>query len=163
MDLPSFSRVSLCARGTIHVARGKPMNPTDNFRRQHGELGAIAKEIGDHLKRTSIAADSEAIRRLLVQLSGKLSVHKTMEEDALYPRLRVHPDPTVRLTAERFLNDFGRAYSVYLAFARRWSAAGAIESDTDTFARDTAAVLSVLSERIVHENNELYQMVDGLD
>jgi hypothetical protein len=139
------------------------MTPTENFRRQHSELGEIARQLRDHLTKPSTAVDVDGIRRLLAQLTGKLSVHKTMEEDALYPRLRVHSDPKVRATADRFLREFGQTYTVYLAFAKRWGVAGAIEQDTATFIRDTADVLRALSERIVHENQELYEMVDRLE
>jgi hypothetical protein len=132
------------------------MRPTDNFRRQHQELSALAEEV----ERTLDTADAQQLRRLLGRLSGKLQMHAAMEENALYPRLLHHEREGVRAVAVRLRDEVGGVYSLVGAFVVRWHQAGAIEQDRAGFAKDVGSVFRVLRQRVEVEERELYPMAD---
>jgi hypothetical protein len=129
---------------------------TDNFRRQHQELAAVANAI----ERAVATEDGQHLRRLLGRLSGKLQMHAAMEEKALYPRLIDHEREDVRAVAVRLRNDVGEVYAFVGAFIGRWSEAGAIEKDHTRFAEEAPAVFTLLRRRVEVEERELYPLAD---
>jgi iron-sulfur cluster repair protein YtfE (RIC family) len=117
------------------------MLPSDRFRRQHDELHKLALEIETALSGAEFPGNAREVRRMMARLKGKLMVHSTMENDALYPRLLAHTDPVVR----------GRARAM---FDER------IEADPKRFADHTREIFAKLLRRMERENDELYPLAD---
>jgi hypothetical protein len=139
------------------------MGVTENFRRQHEDLLALAFEIAPLLAEDAVARDPAAARRALARFAGRLRVHAAMENDALYPRLLAHRDPTVRARAEGLYEEVGRLYADFDAFMARFPDAAALAVDPSGFARSTRAVLRALGVRMARENEELYPLVDAAE
>lgn len=70
------------------------MSATANFRKQHAEILEIAKNIGANLPRLPGAATD--VRAQLNSLAAKVNIHLAIEDEALYPRLRAHPDARIQ-------------------------------------------------------------------
>ncbi len=134
---------------------------TDNFRRQHTDLLAVAGELGKHLNVTELSADPKPAAALLSKLSGKLQVHLAMEDDTLYPHLLEHSDSQVRSTAQRFISEMKGIASAYQAYASRWGAPKKIQADPAGFIKETQGIFQALTQRIDKENNDLYDLVDS--
>lgn len=98
-------------------------------------------------------------RKALSKLAGKVNVHLAMEDRALYPRLKAHPDKTLRQTAEAFDSEMSQISAVFSAYDRKWSE-GAIRADAAGFVRETKDIFAALGKRIERENTILYPMVD---
>jgi serine/threonine-protein kinase len=136
--------------------------PTDNFRRQHEEL---AKLVGDLLLRLSepsenVRANASELRRMMARFAGKLSVHASMENEALYPRLLEHRDQRIRDKARSLFDEVKNIYSSFGTFTKRWPTTESIEADPAAYAKDSKKVLKTLWMRMVRENDELYPLVD---
>ena len=114
----------------------------------------------DFMQRALCATASSA---LFTQFAGKLSVHASMENDALYPRLLEHHDPTIRASARVLMDEVGALYEAFGEYARKWPTVVSIEADPRAFARDTREVLRVLAFRMMRENDELYPLVDAIE
>ena len=136
---------------------------TDRFRRQHEELQALGLQIADKLARATLATEASLVRRLVAQFAGKLAVHASMENEALYPRLLQHDDPRVRERARSLFDDVGTIYATFGDYAKRWPTAASIEADPRAFARETREVLRVLAFRMMRENDELYPLVESVE
>jgi hypothetical protein len=137
--------------------------PTDNFRRQHEELMALAFEIHHHLDARALA-DAEAaahVRRLMARFAGKLFMHAEMENKALYPRLLHHQDDAVRERAQALYDDVKRIYGSFGEYAKRWPTPQSISEASRDFVRDTRDVMKLLGLRMLRENDELYPLVDA--
>jgi hypothetical protein len=134
------------------------MRPTDNFRRQHQDLAALAQEIEGALQ----SAEPQQLRRLLGRFAGKLQVHAAMEEEALYPRLLSHTRSDVRDVAEKLHGELGGIYSLVGDFVVRWLESGAIEAQRELFVDDVAKVFNVLRLRLEAEERELYPLADAI-
>jgi hypothetical protein len=132
---------------------------TDRFRRQHEELLAMSSDIVRDL--TCGRIDAGAVRRQLARFGGKLMVHATMENDALYPRLLHHARADVCSRARMLYDDVKRVYDAWEGYARTWLEPGAIEADEVGFRRATYDVMRTLGRRMAREQNELYPLVDA--
>lgn len=132
---------------------------TDNFRRQHVELGDAVRLIEAMLDPQKLAAGAGEARRLLSSLMGKLSIHLAMEDKSLYPRLEQHADATVRDTAKRFAGEMSGVKPTVEAFGRKWSEAQ-IRADAAGFCAEAKQFFGVLADRIKREETQFYVLVD---
>jgi hypothetical protein len=136
------------------------MLPSDRFRRQHEELLGLALEIEAAFKEPAFPGNAREVRRMMARLKGKLLVHSSMENEALYPRLLQHTDPAVRRLAQRLFEEFGGIYDALAAHHGKWSSVEVIEANSSAYARDTLDVFEKLKLRVVRENDELYPLAD---
>jgi hypothetical protein len=128
------------------------------FQRQHDELARLAAEIAGRLDPAALEREAPEVRRLVARFAGKLRMHAAMENEALYPRLRVHPDPEVRDAAERLWSEVGTIYGEFDAYSRRWLVGDAIARDPRAFVKDTHAIIARLGVRMMRESRELYPL-----
>jgi Hemerythrin HHE cation binding domain len=133
----------------------------DRFRRQHEELKNLGIEIAAKLSRKTIVEEAANVRRLVAKFAGKLAVHASMENEALYPRLFDHPDPAVRARAKELFDEVGELYATFHDYAARWPTVGAIQANGSDFVKDTREILFRLAIRMTKENDELYPLVDA--
>lgn len=139
------------------------LSPTHRFRRQHGELGDLAKTlVGLVADEAALARDPSAARRALSALTGKLKVHAAMEDEALYPRLLVHSNGELREAAKRIHDSFGGIYAAFSTYSEEWPSSK-IEASPRAFAQATRETMRVLASRIQLENDELYALVDRVE
>lgn len=129
------------------------------YQRQHADLLGLAKALEEGLAVRWGAGSENAARRLLVRLSGKLTVHLNMEDRSLYPALLASPDPEVRGVAARFHESMGGLKSSTDEFLRHWLRPEAIAGEPEAFRTATRALLDALVERITAEDASLYPLV----
>jgi len=137
------------------------MLPSDRFRRQHDELLQLALEIDAALKAPAFPGNVRDVRRMMARLKGKLVVHSSMENEALYPRLLQHPDPAIRAISQELFEELGGIYETFAAHHLKWSSVELIEADPSAYLRHTQEIFSRLKLRMERENNELYPLADG--
>jgi hypothetical protein len=136
------------------------MLASDRFRRQHEELLQLALEIDAALKGPAFPGNARDIRRMMARLKGKLVVHSSMENEALYPRLLQHADPAVRALAQKLFDELGGIYDAFGAHHAKWSSVELIEADPSAYAGHTLAIFEQLRLRMDRENGELYPLAD---
>lgn len=136
------------------------MAQTDNFRRQHDELLQLAGEMAPLLGAETLQREAVKVRAILAALAGKLNVHLSAEDNALYPRLLNHKDPQVAELARRYQEEMGGLKEAFGAYLSRWPSAAQIQKDPGRFAGETRGILEALGRRIDKENKGLYAVVD---
>jgi hypothetical protein len=136
------------------------MLPSDRFRRQHEEILQLALEIEAALQAPTFPANARDVRRMLARLKGKLVVHSSMENEALYPRLFEHPDAAIRALAQDLFQELGGIYDMLVAHHDKWTSVELIEADPNAYVRHTQEVFAKLKLRVDRENNELYPLAD---
>jgi hemerythrin-like domain-containing protein len=136
------------------------MAQTDNFRRQHDELLQIAAEMTPLLSVDALTREAVKARALLATLAGKLNVHLSAEDNALYPRLLNHRDAQVAELARRFQDEMGGLKEAFGGYLSRWPAAAQIQKDPGQFVKETKGIFEALSRRIDKDNQGLYAVVD---
>ena len=132
---------------------------TDKYREQHVDLAAMASQIKDLSQILRSDEDCINIRGELSRLAGKLTVHLSMEDQGMYPRLKEHADAELKSTAATFAQEMGGISQAFSAYSTKWTGS-AIRADMQGFAAETRTVVDVLLQRIQRENTVLYPMVD---
>lgn len=136
---------------------------TKRYTEQHQELLEIADQIKESLDIEALAKNAQEIRSLVSQLLGKLTVHLSMEDKVLYPRLLEHGDAKVRKTARRVQAEISDVADAMEGYRARWTSALAVQEDPRAFVEETSTLLRVLSERIRREDDELFPCLQKLD
>jgi hypothetical protein len=136
------------------------MLASDRFRRQHDELRELALEIDAALKAPSFPGNAREVRRMMARLKGKLVVHSSMENEALYPRLLEHADPAVRALAQNLFEELGGIYDVFAVHHGKWSSVELIEANPRAYAQHTQEIFDKLKLRMDREDKELYPLAD---
>jgi hypothetical protein len=134
---------------------------TENFRKQHAEIAEVAKQIEATLVPSKLAAGAAETRSLVGTLTGKLMIHLTMEDKALYPSLLKHTDAQVRETAQKFIDEMSGITPIIQKFGATWTEP-AIRSDPTKFCAEMRQIFVALTDRIQRENGQLYALVDRL-
>jgi hypothetical protein len=137
------------------------MLPSDRFRRQHDELLQLSLEIDAALQAPAFPGNARNVRRMMARLKGKLVVHSSMENEALYPRLLQHPEPAVRQLAQNLFEEFGGIYDTLLEHHTRWSSVERIQADPNAYVTQTREIFAKLKMRMDRENSELYPLSDS--
>lgn len=135
---------------------------TDNLRRQHQEIIAIVTEMQKTIRqnREIDVSIGDKLRKSLVELSGRVTVHLATEDQVIYPKMRKHNDPKVSATAKRFADEMGGIGEVFKNYLSRWRSGVAIAGDSNKFIQETQQIAAALSSRIEREERELYPMID---
>jgi hypothetical protein len=132
---------------------------TADYRDQHAALVRLIGEIQSGLVDLDDRG-AAATRSALNTLSGKLTVHLSMEDQGLYPRLKSHEDLRIRDLAARFDAEMSGLKDAFSAFNGRWTRQE-IAANPEEFRRAFAKISSALGERIRRENTELYAAFDA--
>lgn len=136
------------------------MARTDNFRKQHADILATARDINALLTITMSSDDAATARRLLSKMHGQVSLHLAMEDKSLYPGMLLSPDPRLPQLARRYQDEMGSLAQTFEAYVRKWPTNTSIVADRAQFITESKAVFNALSKRIHHENTILYKLVD---
>jgi hemerythrin HHE cation binding domain-containing protein len=133
------------------------MSATSKFRQQHAEILEIAKSIDACLAKLPGAIGD--VRAHLTALAGKVNLHLALEDEALYPRLRAHPDAKVQSVAKKFTEEMSGIKAAFQKYIATWSDV-AIRGDAAGFVAATKGLFAALGQRIQRENTELYPLLD---
>ena len=96
------------------------------------------------------------------ELSAALIDHLQTEDETLYPRLLVSPDPHIAAVARSFSEEMGGLGAAYVQHCKTWNA-DAIAADWAGYSLASTALLDALTQRISRENRELYPLLGRLD
>ncbi|MCB9495647.1 MAG: hemerythrin domain-containing protein [Fibrobacteria bacterium] len=137
---------------------------TGMLRQQHHEILAIVNEMRRHLlaPQRMTAAVADGLRANLVALSGKVTVHLSVEDKGLYPRLLASQGTSAAETAQRFSEEMGHIGSSFKEFLGHWPSGEHILREPVKFVDECATIFQVLSHRIEREEKELYALADSL-
>ena len=106
------------------------------------------------------AAVSDKLRKALVELSARVTVHLASEDQVVYPRLIKAADQNVSTIAKRFADEMGGIGDAFKVYLSHWRNAVAIAARARTFASETKQIASALGTRIDREERELYPLLD---
>lgn len=138
------------------------MARTDNFKKHHVEILTIARNVKRLLTAAEPVVHAAEVRRLLSQLSGKLSFHLAMEDKSLYPFLSTHADARIKNLSKRYSDEMGSLAATFRNYLDKWSNPALISTDMPLFIGETKTIFNALVRRIQREDTELYPIVDKL-
>ncbi len=99
--------------------------------------------------------DACDVRSSIDQMDAGLSVHLTVEDTDIYPRLMQHTDPRLQALATETFADMGVMRGAWASYRDLWTV-DRILADKARFATATQALMQALAMRIALENDVLY-------
>ncbi len=136
---------------------------TMHLRQQHQDLLRIVGQIVPLLKPDTLdQTHGDALRKLLLELTGKLNMHLAAEDKVLYPELAASTQARVSATAAQFAKEMGHIGGAYKEYLGKYPNGTAISNQAKAFCADTSAVFTLLGKRIQREESELYPLADSL-
>lgn len=127
------------------------------LKRQHDEIGRVARELA------AAVADSgqhQPIAALRWELARLLMAHLAMEDRIFYPAMQRLPNAEARATATAFQAEMGGLSDAFGAYIRDWTD-GRVAAEWLVFCAETQMLLTILTQRIKRENNQLYPLATG--
>lgn len=124
--------------------------------REHAELSALATELVARV--AGATPDLAGLSAIRWRFHRMLLMHLAKEDKLLYPQLARSPVPQTADLAARFATEVCGLAQDYAAYMQRWPIER-IEAEWPAFGRETRAILSALSARIVREEAELYPCI----
>lgn len=137
------------------------MSELQKLRQEHADLILMVGRIVEVIAEADLPPLAE-LANLRRELSSTLVAHLIAEDSTLYPRLMSSADPEVAATARAFSDEMGGLAAAYNLYAERWDSTS-IAGNWRRFCNETRDILGALSNRIVHENRELYPLLEALD
>ncbi len=132
---------------------------TSSLREQHAGLAAQLGAIDQAIKAGKPGTE---LRKLLIEFSGKLTIHLAAEDRMVYPQLQSSPDTAVAAMAKRFASEMGGLGAAFKAFNHTYNAGAAIDTDRAGFAKAFGGIVAAIVARVKAEETELYAAVDRL-
>lgn len=137
------------------------MSKTEHLRSQHNDMAKIIGEISSNLNVEYCRTNASEISHKLASLIGKLKVHLSSEDRALYPALLASPNPKVKTTAEAFMKEMGGIAPSVEAYFTKWALGSRIQKNPEDFVTETKALFAALEKRIDREHKDLYPLLDA--
>ena len=133
--------------------------PFSRLREEHANLVSIAGRLSSVIARDEPppSTDLYALRQELI---GAVIRHLKREDWVVYPRLLASSDNRVEQTARSFSKEMGGLAKTFTDYAQRWGSF-AIEDDWPGYRRETAKIISALTQRITRENRDLYPLLEA--
>jgi len=133
---------------------------TATLREQHVGL---ASQLGDIDHAIKAGKSGHDLRKMLIDFSGKLTIHLAAEDRMVYPQLQSSLDSAIAAMAKRFATEMGGLGEDFKAFNHTYNTGAAIDADRAGFTKAFNGIVAAIVARVKAEENELYAAVDRLE
>ncbi len=137
------------------------MESMELLQQQNNEISELCKVLSVLLNDASVC-DTTVARELFERFRGLVSEHLSLEDNTLYSKLLVHEDSTIKQTALRFLNNSAELKKLFSSYEKGWCKKGVAVTGNDAFIKDTQHMFQLIMERIEHERDEFFPMVESV-
>ena len=131
------------------------MKQSELLKRQHKEILDLINEIENNIKDKN-KNQNENVVKLINSLSGKLKVHLSIEDKHLYPELL--NSTKYREIAFKYMDEMGNLVNEYNSFKTKFNTPSKLALGINEFEKESEKVFYLLRNRIIKEDNELYQL-----
>jgi hypothetical protein len=135
-------------------------SPDNTFVNQHQALVAQGANVVVAMQQATDEAGVRALRVQVARFKGALLVHQRMENEALYPRLMSHPDPTIAEPARALYADLGNIYDEFIGLEQRFGGSAQILAALPEYGVALRRMLKRLFLRMQREDTELYVLAE---
>ncbi len=137
------------------------MPVTLTLQNQHVSILQIADELNMNLISLRQQPTNELFQKRCLSLAnslfGKLLIHLSMEDKVLYPNAINSKNSKLSTKALQLMKEIGDLKLKFSAYKEKILSKGIIEN-TDSFLKETKALLSALKNRVEREEVELYPL-----
>lgn len=124
--------------------------------KQHQEALGLARQLQQKLQEAQPPV--QEIARILVELSGKLKFHLSMEDKFVYPKAATSANADLQATAKRMQTEMLGIADAFAKYVGEWNS-NSISRDLGRFTSETTGILAALKKRIELEEDKFYPLV----
>ena len=137
------------------------MSNLAKLREEHAKLIDIVQRL-EHVIALPSPPSQIGLFNLRRELNSTLIAHLKAEDWVLYPRLLDSKDTRIAAVAKAFIDEMGGLAESFAAYNVKWPAA-AIHADWAGYCAHSRVIIDALTNRITHENRDLYPLLGALD
>ena len=124
--------------------------------KQHQEALNLAQQLQQKLQEAQPSV--QEIAKILIELSGKLKFHLSMEDKYVYPKAMTSTNADLQATAKRMQTEMLGIADAFSKYVGDWNS-NSISKDLGKFASETTGILTALKKRIELEERTFYPLV----
>jgi hypothetical protein len=132
----------------------------DKFKRQHTAILAGISRLRS-LAHAGIADNAADIARQIVDISGIVKLHLSIEDGLLYPELARSGDQRLARLGQQYQHEMAGIAQEYFDFVMAWNTADRVRADPERFRVHANKALRILYERMRREDREFYPAVEA--
>jgi len=122
----------------------------------HKNITGIVSELNSSL--TDIEGNASDIAKAISRLAGVLKIHLSNEDKYLYPSMMNSSNPELQKKAQAYQTEMGGLSNEFMNFKDNYNTATKVKQNKENAKKDISAVCKKISERIKHEDTDLYPL-----
>lgn len=134
----------------------------DNLERQHNEIRDLLIKIKKNMNKSGIEQNVDTLVKDMNVLSGKLSIHMSLEDKFLYPKLMNSDNNSLKDLSKKYNDDMGSISAAFKVYKTKFNIKSKILNNADEFLKESLDIIKVLEERISKEDKFLYPKIKSL-
>lgn len=131
----------------------------DTYIKHHEEIRELMSNIEKLIKEKQLEKNADIIARQVAVLAGKVSIHLSLEDKYLYPKLAESTEEKIRSLALRYQKQMGGIASNFVAYKDKYNTKPEVLEGAAKIEKETEAMFKELRNRIEKEEQELYQYI----
>ena len=138
------------------------MRTTDILRKQHNEIHDLIIKVTPILRERAFAEDILSNGTFLLNLTGKIIAHLSIEDTRFYPEILQLESITVKQLSLRFQSEADELRKELDAYRDAWKNTSLIQTNIPKYLSITSNLLKRISKRMEREEYELFTLVDNV-
>lgn len=130
-----------------------------SYLKQHEEIRSLMDKIQTLINEKQPEKNAEEIAHNVSVLAGKISIHLSMEDKFMYPKLAESTDEMVRNLAIRYQNQMGGIAQNFVVYKDKYNTKSEVLEGASKIKLETDKIFQEIRNRIQKEENELYQYI----
>lgn len=130
------------------------------LKRQHEEIYSAINLLKASINTGSLEDVAIEIAQKINVLAGILKIHLGTEDRYMYPYLLQSGDDELKIIAKDYVDEMGGISDAFTVYKNRFNTRSKILSDTKGLVSESKRIISVLEDRVMKEDMNLYLKFD---
>lgn len=131
-----------------------------NYLEQHTTIATQISIIKKLVQSNDLEKNAGEIALHINALAGKITIHLSMEDKYLYPRLIESKNLEVQKLAERYQKEMGSLAENFVRYKDKYNTGLKILGNRNELVSDTDFIFNAIEKRVEREEKELYKLID---
>ena len=127
---------------------------------QHKEILKLMEDIQILINENSIEKNADTIAHFVAKLAGKISVHLSLEDKFMYPKLAESTDPQIQGIGLRYQKQMGSIAGNFVIYKDKYNTKKEVLVGASNIKSETDKIFREIVNRIKTEEQELYQYIN---
>ncbi|HKL43498.1 MAG TPA: hemerythrin domain-containing protein [Clostridia bacterium] len=132
------------------------------LKRQHQDIVVLIDTIENLIEQKNIEENASIISKYINELSGKLKIHLSHEDQYLYPNFKKSKHENLRNKVENYINEMGDLSEIFYCYKNSFNTRTKILKEPNEFIRESEIIFFAIKKRISREDDDLYVLAENI-